>query len=129
VKGFSPEFMEALCTYNWPGNVRELVNALESAIAAALHENILYPKHLPTHIRVHLIRGTVNKKDDTATPPVNMTSLKERRELIYAREERQYLLELMATTRRNIQEACEISGLRRARLYQLIKKHGIEIPD
>jgi two-component system NtrC family response regulator len=130
VKGFSPEFMEALCVYNWPGNVRELVNALESAIAAALHENILYPKHLPTHIRVHLIRGAVNKKDDaTAPPPVNMTSLKERRELIYAREERQYLQELMAMTGKNIHDACEISGLRRARLYQLIKKHGIEIPD
>ncbi|MEN6320965.1 MAG: sigma-54 dependent transcriptional regulator [Syntrophaceae bacterium] len=129
VKGFSPEFMEALCAYEWPGNIRELVNALESAIAAALHENILYPKHLPTHIRVHLIRGAVNKKDDITIPPVNMTSLKERRELVYAREERQYLQELMSMTGKNIQEACEISGLRRARLYQLIKKHSIEIPD
>jgi len=129
VKGFSPEFMEALCAYEWPGNIRELVNALESSIAAALHENILYPKHLPTHIRVHLIRGAVNKKDDIAIPPVNMTSLKERRELVYAREERQYLQDLMSITGRNIREACEMSGLRRARLYQLIKKHGIEIPD
>lgn len=129
VKGFSPEFLEALCAYDWPGNVRELVNALESALAASLHETILYPKHLPTHIRVHLIRGAVTKKDDITISPVKMTTLKERRESAFAREERQYLQELMAMTGGDIKDACEISGLRRARLYQLIKKHDIKIPD
>ncbi len=129
LKGFSPEFMEALCAYDWPGNIRELVNALESALATALHETILYPKHLPTHIRVHLIRDAVSKKDDITIPPVKMATLKERRESAFAREERQYLQELMAMTGGNIRDACKISGLRRARLYQLIKKHGIKIPD
>ena len=31
--------------------------------------------------------------------------------------------------RRKHQESCKISGLSRARFYQLIKKHDIEIPD
>jgi two-component system NtrC family response regulator len=126
VKGFSPEFREALCDYGWPGNIRELVNALESAIAAAFHETILYPKHLPTHIRVSLIRDSVAKNDDVTIP---LATLKERRDSVVAREEWQYLQELMATTGGNIRNACEISGLSRARLYQLIKKHGIEIPE
>jgi two-component system NtrC family response regulator len=128
VKGFSPEFFEVLCAYDWPGNIRELVNTLESALAAALHETILYPKHLPTHIRVRLIRDSVSNKADITLPPVKTATLKERRDSVFAREERQYLQELMTMTGGNIREACEISGLRRARLYQLIKKHGIEIP-
>lgn len=128
VKGFSPEFIETLCAYDWPGNIRELVNALESALAAALHETMLYPKHLPTHIRVRLIRDTVSKKDDIVSPPVKMMTLKERRDSVFVKEERQYLQELMSLTAGNIREACKISGLGRARLYQLIKKHGIAIP-
>ena len=126
VKGFSPEFVEAICNYNWPGNVRELINALESAVAAAIHDSILYPKHLSTHIRVRLIRDTVQKKENVLTPSIKMTTLKERREAIFAREEQQYLQELMASTGGNISASCKISGLGRARLYQLIKKYGIE---
>lgn len=129
LKGFSPEFIEALYAYEWPGNVRELVNAMEGAVAAAFNEPILYPKHLPTHIRVHLARDAVQKKDDATLPQGTLGTLKERRESIFAREERQYLQELMDMTRGNIMKSCEISGLRRARLYQLIKKHGIEVPD
>ncbi|PKN05130.1 MAG: Fis family transcriptional regulator [Deltaproteobacteria bacterium HGW-Deltaproteobacteria-9] len=129
VKGFSPEFRDALCAYDWPGNIRELINALESALAAALDETMLYPKHLPTRIRVNLIRGAVVKKTDSKKVPVKMDTLKERRDAVFAREERQYLQELMALTEGNIREACAVSGLGRARLYQLIKKHGIAIPE
>ena len=129
MKGFSPEFIETLCAYDWPGNIRELVNALESSLATALHESILYPKHLPTHIRIHLARNAVQRKQSITTPPATTCTLKERRESVYAREERQYLQELMIMTGGNIRKSCEISGLQRARLYQLMKKHGIEIPD
>jgi two-component system NtrC family response regulator len=129
LKGFSPEFIETLYAYEWPGNIRELVNALEGAVAAAFNEPILYPKHLPTHIRVHLARDAVQKKDDVPLPQGILGTLKERREFVFAREERKYLQELMDMTGGNIMKSCEISGLRRARLYQLIKEHGIEVPD
>ncbi len=129
LKGFSPEFIEALYAYEWPGNIRELVNALEGAVAAAFNEPILYPKHLPTHVRVRLVRDAVQKKDDATLPRGTLATLKERRESVFAREERQYLQELMDMTGGDIMKSCEISGLRRARLYQLIKKHGIEVPD
>ena len=126
IKGFSPEFFEALCVYDWPGNVRELANALESSIASAIHESILYPKHLPTHIRVHLIRGAVDKKEKSTASFEKLSSLKERRESVLAREEQKYLQELITATGGNMQEACRISGLHRARLYQLIKKHQVK---
>ncbi len=131
VKGFSPEFIETLCAYDWPGNVRELISALEIALVAAHNETMLYPKHLPTHIRVRLIRSMVSKKDDqdkSTNSSVKMMTFKELRDSVLAREEYQYLKELMTLTSGNIREACKISGLGRARLYQLIKKHSISMP-
>ena len=66
-KGFAPEFLESLIAYDWPGNVRELVNAVERALTMARHEPTLFPKHLPTQIRVSLARASVTKE---APPPV-----------------------------------------------------------
>ena len=125
IKGLSPDIMEALQSYSWPGNVRELINALESAVTAALNCPILYPKHLPQHIRIHLARGAVNRKETAYPSSVNMETLKERRESVFSREERQYLQELLALTKGDIRESCLISGLNRARLYQLLSKHGL----
>ena len=123
-KGFSPEFMEALGNYNWPGNVRELINALESAVSEALNEDILYCKHLPTHIRVRLIREAVSREEEPQTPQLeHLTTLKELRETVLNREYRQYFRELMALTAGDIEQACKISGLGRTRLYQLLKKY------
>jgi two-component system NtrC family response regulator len=126
VKGFSPEFFETLYAYDWPGNIRELVNALESALAAAHHEPIVFPKHLPTHIRIRLARDAIQKKEDALTPYGITGTLKECREFAIEREERQYLQELMAITGGNIKKSCEISGLSRVRLYVLLTKYNIK---
>ena len=125
IKGFSPEFLDALCAYEWPGNVRELVNALESALAVASSEPILFPKHLPMHVRIHLIRDAIHEKGDTVLSREAMGTLKERRESAVAYEEDKYLRELMVATGGSISKACEISGLSRIRLYVLLKKYSI----
>ncbi|HVO67930.1 MAG TPA: sigma-54 dependent transcriptional regulator [Syntrophales bacterium] len=126
LKGFSPEFIEALHAYEWPGNVRELVNAMEGAVAAALHEPILYPKHLPTHIRIRLARNAVNKKEDITIHRTTMCTLKEHRESVLVREERKYLQDLMDMTGGKIKQACDIARISLPRMYQLIKKYKIE---
>ncbi|MGO9139782.1 MAG: sigma-54-dependent transcriptional regulator [Syntrophales bacterium] len=126
IKGFSPEFIETLCAYDWPGNIRELVNALESSLAAALHESILYPKHLPTHIRILLARTAVQRKESITTPLAIVYTLKERREFVLAREERQYLQDLLDMTGGNIKQACGIAGVSLPRMYQLIKKYKVK---
>ena len=125
-KGFSPEFIEALCAYSWPGNIRELVNALESALTTAHEDPILFPKHLPIHIRIRLARDAILKKEDGPLPEGTIGTLKERRESAVKREEQHYLQELMAITEGNIRKACEISGLSRVRLHVLLKKHSIK---
>jgi two-component system NtrC family response regulator len=126
VKGFSPEFIEAIFAYDWPGNIRELVNALESALATAYNDPILFPKHLPTHIRIHLARDAVQKKEAITSTHGTMGTLKKHRESAVEKEERQYLQELMAITGGNIKKSCEISGLSKVRLYVLLNKYSIK---
>jgi two-component system NtrC family response regulator len=131
-KDFSPEFMDVLTRYPWPGNVRELVHALERAFVTALHEPVLYPKHLPTHLRTQLARTSIRKKATPAPaqsrggdPSPSFLTLQQVREGALADAERQYLKDLIEHTRGDIQQACHASGLSRSRLYSLLKKYGI----
>jgi two-component system, NtrC family, response regulator len=125
-KGFSPEFFDALSSYDWPGNVRELVNAIEQAIAVAKFEPTLFPKHLPTDIRVKIARssmskGPISKQDQQKSGTPYLTPISEYREAM----EQQYLRDLMFHTRGSIKEACRISGLSRSRLYALLKQYNL----
>lgn len=49
-KYLSDAALAKLSSYTWPGNVRELLNAIRSAAAISLHDEIL-PEHLPDDIR------------------------------------------------------------------------------
>jgi len=129
-KKISPDFFEALFAHRWPGNVRELVNAMERAVAASMSAPTLFRKYLPHQILVNMVRvGVVeklHKNSDTAeclTP--TLPTLKEMRNSVIIKAEREYLHELIAVTEGNIDLACRISDLKRARLYELLKKHGV----
>jgi two-component system NtrC family response regulator len=131
-KGFSPEFFEALDSYDWPGNVRELVNTMERAIAAARQDPILFPKHLPTHIRIDVARTSLMKEAPVvlsqmggADPLRTLPTLRDFRENAISEAEQQYLYDLMSFTGGDIKDACKISGLSRPRLYALLKKYHI----
>ncbi|MFP5212390.1 MAG: sigma 54-interacting transcriptional regulator, partial [Acidobacteriota bacterium] len=132
-KRFSPDFFEVLARYGWSGNVRELVNALERAVSAAGQEPVIFPKHLPVYIRVHLARASLGQgqevqeadaSQDAAKRPKPILKLVETREAAIAEVERQYMRELM-TVSKDMQEACAVSGLSRSRLYALLKKYNI----
>lgn len=150
-KGFSPGFVNNLCVYNWPGNIRELVNTLEGAISAALHEPILFPKHLPDNIRIQVIRSNVTQKNGVEHQAYTVEKATEKKEaelesIVMKKETSSgpvsaeppgsreaalekadiiYLKGLMEHTRGNIKESCRISGLGRTRLYTLLKKYNI----
>jgi len=134
-KGFSPEFWNAATSYKWPGNVRELIQALEKALLAAKDEPILYPKHLPTHIRIQVARnGVHNKSVNHDKPGISTTvpqmppKLKELRMAAVSEAERKYFKDLVSFTGGNVDEACRISGLSRSRLYTLLKKYRLSPP-
>jgi two-component system NtrC family response regulator len=133
-KGFSPEFLQTLIDYPWPGNVREFVNTLERALAAVRFEQTLFPKHLPSHIRVQVSRSALAHEKPAAVEglePVcqHLPRLQVYRDTVYARAEKQYLQELLALSGENIAEACRIADLSQSRLYALLKKYRISRKD
>ncbi|UCF92354.1 MAG: sigma-54-dependent Fis family transcriptional regulator [Desulfobacterales bacterium] len=135
-KGFSPEFFQNLREYSWPGNVRELFNALEEVLSAARHAPTLFPYHLPIHIRAKMVRDavratTVEQEACSEGNPLdhvddhNFPEIKQ-----YKRSmECLYLQKLMRVSGGRKKKACEISGLSRTRLFELLKKHEITTDD
>jgi two-component system, NtrC family, response regulator len=131
-KEFSPEFLKMLAAYRWPGNVRELVNTLERTIAAARFELILFPKHLPIHLRIEVTKSTMKREAPSQQPTEHSSSfslpqLHELRDSMYSNAEKQYLHDLMVQTGNNVAEACRVSGLSPSRFYALLKKQGIQL--
>lgn len=135
-KGFSPDFLECLMHYNWPGNTRELFHAIEQAVSMAEGEAILFPRHLPTYIRAFVARAEVGREHpdeeakDVRCPvpegnPEEMEFIRDARARMLAAFETNYLSDLMRRTQRDMDKACRVSGLSRARLYALLKERGI----
>jgi two-component system NtrC family response regulator len=129
-KGTSPEFCQTMSAYPWPGNVRELIQALEKALISAKEEPILFPKHLPTYIRIYVARSAFpgrplspEKPGQGPGVPAAPPKLKEIRQATVADAERRYLKELITYAGGDKNEACRISGLSRSRFYTLLKKY------
>jgi two-component system NtrC family response regulator len=137
IKGFSPEFIDVLCKYGWPGNVRELLNAIERAIGAARDAAILFPKHLPTEIRVEIVTASLQTLpcDERANgelpspPSTRFPSFRVFRQAGLDALERKYLLDLLVEAGGRLKEAARIAELSRTRLYTLLKKHNLSGPD
>jgi len=129
-KKLSSDFLEALVSYSWPGNIRELVSSIERAISASFSESTLFRKHLPSSICVKLARARAGENQPIANvenedPDQKWLKLKDWRESTYAKLEKQYLQKLMKATFGDIAQACRLSGVSRARLYDLLRKNGI----
>jgi two-component system NtrC family response regulator len=129
-RAISDEVIHILQQYDWPGNVRELVNTLESSVALEPSCPTLYPKHLPEHIRRHSLEKG-RRELWTSSEKVSLAhridgklpTMKAYRRQATEIAEKQYLRELLQQTDGDIDAACTISGLKRARLYELIKKY------
>jgi two-component system NtrC family response regulator len=129
LKGVAPDFIEALTSYDWPGNVRELFQALEQVFANGNHTRILFPHHLPERIRISHAHGSLDASN--SSPPERMN-----RETDFIcdwrqakdRFEAEYIDRLMRRSHGDPRKACEISGISKARLYQLLGKYN-QIPS
>ena len=129
-KGSCPDFMDTLMAYDWPGNIREFVNTIERAVVAAGSEPVLFAQHLPTSLRVKVAQSAV-RRSPTAEfscedlSPATLNKLKDFREIVYSKAEKQYLQELMTLAKNDIPSACCLSGLSQSRLYALLKTHDL----
>ena len=127
-KIFAPEFVQALNAYAWPGNVRELFQALDRAFAMANDSPTFHLKHLPEELRIDLARSSfavsrsMQDKENDSVPAEALQSWKTFKD----RAEYDYLVQLLRGSGHDINEACRISGLSRARIYQLIRKHNLQ---
>ncbi len=129
-KGASPEFWDVVTAYKWPGNVRELIQALEKALLSAKDEPMLFPKHLPTYIRIQVARSSFPKKPASQGQPEIRPSvpkmppqLKEIRKAAVSEAEQKYIHDLISYAGGNANKAFPISGLSRSRFYTLLRKY------
>ena len=140
IKGFSPDFFDAINAYEWPGNVRELFNTLDSAMAAAGDQPILFPQHLPVKIRTKIVKSglkTYSHKvlieeslsDLAMIPDESVDIYKNFRDQLLDAGEKHYFLRVCKLSRGSITEACKITGLSQSRFYFFMKKHGISLSD
>lgn len=148
-KEITGETLEAFKLYPWPGNIRELANVVQTTVLNGIAEHNLHPQHLPEELRLFLIRAKINARELTpgATPgrpcaeeraperePFfsfdkldTLPTFKEARDDLVRVLERSYLAALISRAAGNFSLALNISGLSRARLYELLHKHGLSI--
>ena len=132
VKGFSPGFLDILTSYNWPGNVRELHSVIEYAIAESINEQTLFPKHLPSHVRIQVARSSFGDPDTKADTDQSISDSfegfpkwKDFRKTLIADGEKRYLRELMTHAGNDVKQASRLSSLSQPRLYELLRKYKI----
>lgn len=147
VKGFTSDFMELMESYKWPGNVRELYHTLEKAILTDPGNPTLFPKHLPSEIRVFYAQQEMESKQEGMIKEENagfqqedpysqasgaahaqhgdLPQLKVYRQKIIYEAEKRYLTLLLDAAGHDIQKAMKISGVGQARLYALLKQYQL----
>jgi len=126
----SPEYLELLLSHHWPGNVREFLQTVDMSLVAAHGEQVLLPQHLPLELRVRLMRGRVASRACAAPAPLASTvggirPWRMHRAGILVKAEKDYFVALMAFSGGDAALASELSGLKSARLYELLGKHGL----
>ena len=110
VKGVTPAAMQKLMLYDWPGNVRELENTIEYGVAMTQQD---------------LITEELILQSKGVSSPGPLKSLKEARDDY----EKSYLIHLLEICGGNISKAAKLAGKYRADLYDLLKKHNLNIAD
>ncbi len=126
-KVLSAHCLSALHAYTWPGNVRQLIHTLERACIIAKDEEELYAVHLPTDMRVSIVRNKVQEEglplSSTFPLPTmeNMPTLKEWKKIA----ECAYLQKILEENDGNIRLCAQQSGLSRGHFYELLKKHTL----
>jgi len=105
VTGLDQAAREVLLAYSYPGNVRELQNLIERAVALTEGETLTL-EDLPADLRDYAVPGRGR-----------WGTLEER--------EREYIRQVLTSTRHNLGEAARILALPRTTLWRKLKKYGL----
>lgn len=119
VTSISEEAMESLLNYDWPGNVRELENLIERAVLLEKGTVISsFPlKYLPFKGKVV---GLEPNRDQT---------LKDFREEITAKLEKEYLQWVLTRFKGKVGQAAHVAGITPRALYGKMRRYGLRKED
>lgn len=144
-KNLMKDFLDAIGSCDWPGNVREFVNAMAVAVDNSMDEPSLHSHHLPVDIRISAAKNLFQTRPEREQPTLlgpgrlpsaillpfapgeDLPALRVAREVVVGQLEDAYVRQLMVACDDDVPEACRRSGLSRARLYELLKKHAIRL--
>jgi two-component system response regulator AtoC len=132
----APEALTALSLYSWPGNVRELINVIERAMLLCTSDEIS-PADLPESIggTASTSASQSHATSDVLTLPTDGTkSLVEMpwrnaRRIFLNRLEREYLRQLLESTKGHIGQTAKLAGMQPRSLFDKMKKHGLRKED
>ena len=107
VKGFAPDALAAIDSWNWPGNVRELENRVKRAVIMA-DGKLVSAEDLDL--------GEGEEGDDMAL------NLKQARE----EADRRMIRKALARSQGNISSTAKLLGISRPTLYDLLKQYDLQ---
>jgi DNA-binding NtrC family response regulator len=116
----TPSLLERLQVYPWPGNVRELENALESAVALSIDDQL----ELGALPGVVAARAPV-AGGEVAPAPGREADLRTRMDAY----ERGIIVATLEATRGNRSRAARMLGVNRATLHGKLRKYGLADSD
>ncbi|MFH1742870.1 MAG: sigma-54 dependent transcriptional regulator [bacterium] len=122
VRGFTPEALAIMESYNWPGNVRELRNMIER-VAILCDDERVQPSDLPPELQKVSIH-----QDRSPLPPTweRFKDLKRRvRDAAVHELEKRFLVEALERSGGNVSQAAELVGMQRTQFHALMSKHGL----
>ena len=128
----SADLMQMLGEHFWPGNVRELSQVIEALVAAGHTADELTPRHLPIDLRALFARSKAAGYENIPVPPFRLSPpgpWKAFHDKAIITAEKTYFRDLMRFCAGDFQQAKAISGLSQARLYSLLKKHGLRAKE
>ncbi len=129
-KSISGELNKVIDSYPWPGNIREMMNVMEATVIQAGRDTVIYPKHLPAHVRLAFLENIPGTDGDKPKQDHNQVINPVKKAALpyadYKKEcDRQYFQNLMSKTGNNIPEASKLSGLSVPSIYRHLSLAGI----
>lgn len=130
-KSTSRELLKVTTSYQWPGNIRELKNVIETAIIQARNTPVIYPKHLPSHVRLAFLKEKDHnlQVESSSKKYVTESSFENTQILPYAKykaeRDKEYFSMLMKSNDNDISRVSKISGLSVPSIYRHLMTAGI----
>ncbi len=118
-KQFSLDAVDELTMRPWPGNVRQLQNVIRGAVLFCPHESI----------DARYLRRPEREERGGAESAAMMEQYKEAKDKTISRFTVKYVSELLQKTGGNVSRAAEMSGLTRAALQKIMRRHRIVAED